>query len=78
MGKIGDEIVTIALAIIGVAMLAVLVSRKSNTTGVIQAIASGFGNSLGVATAPVTGNDYTIDLSYPTAAGGLTSPITFG
>jgi hypothetical protein len=58
-------IVTIATAIVGLAIIAVLVSKKSNTAGVIQAGGSAFGNALGVAEAPVTGASYNIDLSYP-------------
>jgi hypothetical protein len=65
--------ITVALAVVGLAMLSVLVSRKSNTTGVIQAGASGFGNVLGVAMSPVSGEDLPISLSYPNSIGG-----TFG
>ena len=65
--------VTIALAIVGVAIIAVLVSQKSNTAGVVQSVASGFGNSLGVAESPVTGASYNIDLSYPAAQAGLST-----
>lgn len=64
-----EPIVTVAVAITGVAILAVLVSKKSNTANVIQAAASGFANSLGVAVSPVTGNSYNIDTSYPSNGG---------
>lgn len=64
-----ESIVTIAVAITGVALLAVLVSKKSNTAAVIQAAGSAFGNSLGVAVSPVTGNKYKVDLSYPSSGG---------
>jgi hypothetical protein len=50
------EIVTIITAIIGVAMVAVLVSKNANTTGVISSSTSGLGYLLGVAVSPVTGN----------------------
>lgn len=50
-----EPIVTIAVAIVGVAILAVLVSQKSNTAGVLAAAGSAFANSLSAATAPVTG-----------------------
>lgn len=60
-----DSVVTIALAIVGLAIIAVLVSRNAQTPSVIQASASGFGNSLAVAEAPVTGANTPIDLSYP-------------
>lgn len=55
----GDQVisslVTIALAITGIATLAVLVSNSANTAGVISASASGFGQDLLAAEAPVTG-----------------------
>jgi hypothetical protein len=50
-----------------IAIVSVLVSRNANTAGVIQATASGIGNNIGVATAPVTGNKYNINLSYPSS-----------
>lgn len=49
MNDIMKDITGVAMAIVGVAILAVLVSRNNNTTGVIQAATSGFGNVLGVA-----------------------------
>lgn len=58
-------ITTVALAIIGVGTVAVLVSKNANTTGVIQAGASGFGNAIAVAQSPVTGNTVSINTSYP-------------
>lgn len=45
----------VALAIVGVASLAVLVSRNANTAGVITASGNAFTNALGVAISPVTG-----------------------
>lgn len=51
-----EPIVTIATAIVGVAILAVLVSQKSNTAGVLAAAGSAFSNSLSAATGPVTGS----------------------
>lgn len=70
MNQLTEAVVTIALAIVGVAMLAVLVSRNANTTGVIQAAASGFSNALGVAQSPVTGTKVPLDLSYPGSSAG--------
>ena len=63
--KFWEGIITIGTLIIGVAILAIIVSPKANTTGVIQAAASGFGNDLAVAESPVTGSPTHIDLSYP-------------
>jgi predicted permease len=72
MNQITETIVTIATAIVGVAILAVLVSRRSNTAGVIQAAASAFGNSLNVAVSPVTGSNISGNLGYPSMlSGGL-------
>jgi len=65
-----EAVVTIATAIVGVAILAVLVSQKSNTTGVVQAFGSAFTNALGVAEAPVTGANYNINTSYPSSGNG--------
>lgn len=71
MNQLVESGVTILMAIVGVAIIAVLVSPKARTSEVIQASASGFGNSLGVAMSPVTGAQYDINLSYPASAGGL-------
>lgn len=66
---------TVALAIVGLGVVAVIVSRKAQTPQVIQAGASGFSNALGVAESPVTGASYRIDLSYPSSSGmGLQLP----
>jgi len=71
MNQFTEAIVTIAMGIIAVAIVSVLVSRNAQTPQVIQAAASGFGNSLAVAEAPVTGANTPIDLSYPAPAGGF-------
>lgn len=55
MGHFGEQIVTILTAIVGVAIIAVLVSRNSQTATVIGAAGSAFSNALGVAVSPVTG-----------------------
>jgi hypothetical protein len=44
------------MAIIGVAIIAVLVSGKSNTTNLIGAGSQGFSNDLGTALSPITGS----------------------
>lgn len=49
-------VVTVLMAIVGVAIIAVLVSKNANTTGVIQAGAGGFSQSLATALSPVTGS----------------------
>lgn len=55
MGNIGEQIVTVATAIIGLAIIAVLVSRNANTSGVISAAGAAFTSALGTAVSPVTG-----------------------
>ncbi len=68
MNSITESIVTVASLIVGVAILALIVSRRSNTAGVIQAAASGFGNALNVAVSPVTGATFGGSLAYPSAS----------
>jgi hypothetical protein len=65
MNSITEAGVTIATAIVGLAIVAVLVSKNAQTASDIQAAASGFGNSIGEAISPVTGNGATPNLSYP-------------
>lgn len=48
--------VTVATAIIGVAILSALVSNRAQTSNVIKAATQGFGYDLGVALSPVLGN----------------------
>lgn len=55
MNRITESVVTIAVAIIGLATLAVIVSRNANTTGVINSASSGFAKALATAISPVTG-----------------------
>lgn len=49
MNEIFKDVTGVAMAIVGVAILAVLVSKNNDTVGVIGAATSGFGNVLGVA-----------------------------
>lgn len=51
-----SSIVTVLLAIVGVAIIAVLVSKNANTAGVLSAGGSAFSGSLGVALSPITGS----------------------
>lgn len=50
-----EAIVTIATGIIGLAIVAVLVSNKAQTGSVLGAAGSAFANALSAATGPVTG-----------------------
>ena len=53
MGKAGEQFAVVALAIIGVAIVAVLVSQKAQTSDVIKSLGSAFSNSLGATIKPV-------------------------
>ncbi len=67
MNSIVEAVLTIALAVVGLGVVSVIVSKNANTAGVIQAGASGLGNDIGVAESPVTGNQVSLNLSYPSA-----------
>ena len=71
MNQLTNSITTILMAIVGVAILSVILSKNSNTTNVIQAGSSGFSNMLGAAEAPVSagssmGGGGGFNYSYPT------------
>lgn len=55
MDDIGSKISAIIGSIIGLAVLAVIVSDAANTTNVLQAFFGGVSNLIGVAISPVTG-----------------------
>lgn len=55
MNNAVGQIVTVFTAIIGVALLAVLVSKNSQTPAVISSAFGGLGTALKAATGPVTG-----------------------
>jgi len=65
MNGLIEAATTIALAVVGLAIVSVLVSKNANTTGVIQASASGLANNLGVAESPVTGAHISYSTGYP-------------
>jgi hypothetical protein len=62
MSQLVNGVVVILTAIIGVAILSVLVSKQSNTAGVLQAGQSAFSGALGTALSPITGNS---SITYP-------------
>lgn len=76
----GDEffklVSTIVGLIVAVAIVALLVSPKAQTAGVIQSSGSALGNDLAVAEAPVTGASTPINLSYPSDNPWSSSPHT--
>jgi PRD1 phage membrane DNA delivery len=55
MNEITTSVVTVLLAIIGVAIIAVLVSRNAQTGAVLSAGGNAFSGILGAALSPVTG-----------------------
>lgn len=55
MSNASEQIVTVAVAIVGVAILAVLVSKNSNTANVIKSAGDAFSSALGTAVSPITG-----------------------
>lgn len=57
MGKMGEQITTVALAIVGIAMVAVILSKNANTSAVISAAGAGFSKALSSALSPVSGNN---------------------
>lgn len=64
-----NSIVTVVLAIVGVATLAVLVSKQANTSGVIQAGSQGLSGLINAAVSPVTGGGSGGGLSVPSFSG---------
>jgi Flp pilus assembly pilin Flp len=55
MDKLITETFGLLAAIVGVAILAVIVSRNANTTGVLKAAGDAFSGALAAATGPVSG-----------------------
>lgn len=55
VSDIGDKILGIVGAIIGLAVLAIVISNQANTTNVLTSFFAGLSNLIGVAISPVTG-----------------------
>lgn len=70
MSHLGDQVVSVLLAIIGVAIVAVIVSKGSDTTNVISSASGAFTNAIRTAVSPVTGNNTLSNIS------GVQSPAT--
>ena len=58
MNQLVNSLTVLLAAIIGVAILSVILSKNSNTTAVIQAGSQGFGSLLTAAEAPVSGSSF--------------------
>jgi len=55
MNKLAESTVTIILAVIGIGVVALLVSNSANTGSVFGSIGTALSNSLGCALSPITG-----------------------
>lgn len=51
-----NSLVAIFAGITGVALIAVLVSKNSNTTGVVGSVFGGYSSALATAVSPITGS----------------------
>lgn len=67
MNEFWTSITTIATAIVGVAIIAVLVSQRAQTGNVITSATTGFANDLTAAVAPVSGASASVN----TGGGGF-------
>jgi PRD1 phage membrane DNA delivery len=67
MDHFWTSLVTVATAIIGVAIIAVLVSNRAQTAGVIGAATTGLANDITAAVAPVSGASASVN----TGGGGF-------
>lgn len=56
MNQLVNGVLVVLTAIIGVAILSVIVSRNSNTVGVLGAASQAFSGALGTALSPVSGS----------------------
>lgn len=71
--EVFEPIVTIVAGIIGIAIIAVLVSQRSNTAGVFAAAGGAFANAVSAAVSPVTGNSAAPNVN----AGAGNNPFAF-
>jgi len=62
-------VVTVATAIIGVAIIAVLVSGNAKTSSVVSSIGSAFSGALSAAEAPVSGSGVNLGSTLPNLTG---------
>lgn len=56
-------LITVAIAIVSLAMLSVVLSNSANTAGVVQATTGGFATDLEAAVSPITGGSALSGLS---------------
>ena len=68
MNQIVNSITVILSAVVGIAILSVILSKNSNTANVISAGSTGFSSILSAAEAPVTGS----------SVSGMSSAVNYG
>jgi hypothetical protein len=73
MNNLSEPIVTIVTALIAVAIISVLVSKKSQTGNVLAAAGGAFSNAISAAVSPVTGNSVAPNVNAGSSSGGLSS-----
>lgn len=62
MGDFGSGIITVLVAIVGVAALAVVFSKNAQTPQVAKSFFGGIAQDLGAAVSPITGNSGNLGL----------------
>lgn len=67
--QIISGVVTIATAVVGIAIIAVLVSKNAQTGSVISSATSGFANDISAAVSPVSGGSF----GFTGGGGGISS-----
>jgi hypothetical protein len=77
MNSISPAIVTVVSSIIGLATVAVLVSKKAQTPQVFQSGGSALANILGAALSPVIGTSFGSN-ALPTGDYPVTTPLPMG
>ena len=71
MSSIGPTLITIVAGVIGLAMVAVLVSQKAQTSTVIQGAGTALASVICAAVAPVSGSSTSLGSSSNNATGAL-------
>jgi hypothetical protein len=71
MNSIGPGIIAIVTGIIGLAIVAVVVSQNANTSSVIGASGSALSSVIGAAVSPVAGNNTLGSVASPAAQGAV-------
>lgn len=79
MGEAGRAVLAIVTSILGLSIVAVILSTRSNTTGVIATAGTALSQVIGAATAPVTGSaGFAVGSTIGGVAAGLANPFPMG